>query len=229
MWKNQNVPGLDLNSRTLQNFAIWLGPWWQTNLYRIPFLAHPDFARTTKRWLKRYIRPRKYNAIPFHLPKGTVREAAHSKVADILYNPFSWEEHDLSQPDQLPCPCKELLKTHPGLDNIDGHICGTLDQIRVATELYNCFPIWTVTLRCFPPSRTSLKPQQVHFRSGWRNMVIPVMTLPEFSSFLQEQWSLHLQSLATSTSTDSWSYFPVESDSWRTGSHPSCWSSKPEC
>ena len=161
---------------------------------QIPFLAHPEFARTTKRWLKRYIRPRKYNAIPFHLPKGTVREAAHSKVADILYNPFSWEEHDLSQPDQLPCPCKQLLKTHPGLDNIDGHICGTLDQLELppALQLLSHMNSYSTV---FPTKQNFIEATTDAFQKWLKKHGYPSHDIAEFPSFLQEQWSLHLQAL----------------------------------
>ena len=102
-------------------------------------------------------------------------------------------------------------------------------SIRVATSLTTALPHEQLTLRCFPPSTTSLKPQQMHFRSGWKKHGYPSHDIAEFSSFLQEQWSIHLQALQQVPRLTVESYFPVESDSWRTGSHPSCWSSKPEC
>ena len=161
---------------------------------QIPFLAHPDFARTTKRWLKRYIRSRKHNAIPFHLPKGTVREAAHSKVADILYNLFSWEEHDLSQPDQLPCPCKELLKTNPGLENIDGHICGTLEQLKLppALQLLSHMNSYSTV---FPTKQNFIEATTGALQKWLKKHGYPSHDTVEFPSFLQEQWSIHLQAL----------------------------------
>lgn len=93
--------------------------------FQIPFLSPMNF-KTTKRWIKRFLRARKQLGIVFHLPKCIVREAAHSKVAALLYNPFAWSEYDLSQPEPLPCPCQKILVHHPRLENIEGHICGTL-------------------------------------------------------------------------------------------------------
>ena len=83
--------------------------------FQIPLLSQPNFTKRMKRWIKRFLRIRKELAIPFHLPKCTVREGAHQKVADVLYNPFAWGEFDLLQPQSLPCPCKNMLKRHPDL------------------------------------------------------------------------------------------------------------------
>lgn len=66
---------------------------------QIPFLAQSNFSETMKRWLKRFLRQRKDLGIPFHVQKCNIRAAAHSKVADILHNPFNWQDYHLSQID----------------------------------------------------------------------------------------------------------------------------------
>ena len=136
---------------------------------QLPFLAHPDLSRTMKRWLKRFLRPRKANGIPFQLPKRNIREGAHSKwmqVADISDNPFNWEQYDLSQPATIPCPCKTLRDNHPKLENIDGHIWLHWTSLNYPHR-YNCCHRSTAIRQSFLPSKISLKQRLPRFRHGY--------------------------------------------------------------
>lgn len=164
---------------------------------QIPFLAHPDCSKTMKRWLKRYLRPRKANGIPFHLPKCNIREAAHSKVADILYNLFNWEEQDLSKPDTLPCPCQQHLQTHTNLENIEGHICATLDQLNLPSSLQLLSHINSYST-VFPTKENFIEATTTALQKWLRKHGFPMRDIADFHTCLQVQWSQHLQDLNNS-------------------------------
>ena len=98
----------------LKRIAKFRNMTWPTQTqkpFQIPLLSQPNFSKKMKRWIKRFLRTKKELAIPFHLPKCTIREGAHPKVADALYNPFAWEDYDLLQPKMLPCSCHNKEET----------------------------------------------------------------------------------------------------------------------
>ena len=161
---------------------------------QIPFLAPPNFAKNLKRWLKRFLRTRKHLAIPFHLPKGTVREAAHTKVADALYNPFNWNEYDVFNFDTLPCPCETVLQQHPRAENIEGHICATLDQFELPSQLRILQHINSYST-VFPTKGTYLEDTVQSFKKWLKKHGLPIHDLDDFRTFLENEWSSHLRDL----------------------------------
>ena len=189
--------------KNVAKFRNMTSPMMTERPLQIPFLAQSDFSKTMKRWLKRYLRPRKGNGIPFHLPTCNIREAAHSKVADTVYNSFNWKEHDLSQPATLPCPCQRLRDTHTRLENIDGHICATLDQFALPTSLQLLTHINSYST-VFPTKQKFIEAATTTFRTWLRKQ--------------NHSWHWRLSTVApTSTRTghhttfDSGPYFQTES------------------
>ncbi len=164
----------------------------------IPFLSQTNFAKTMKRWIKRFLRTRKDLAIPFHLPKCNVREGAHQKVADVLYNPFAWGDFDLSQPQLLPCPCKSMWARHRDLENIDGHICGTLDQLKLPASLQILQHINSYST-VYPIKDKYISDVTQRFQEWLHKHGFPSHDIGELSSFLQEVWTDHLQNMETTS------------------------------
>ena len=160
----------------------------------IPSLAPTNFAPTIKRWMKRFLRIRKHLAIPFHLPTCTVREAAHTKVADTLYNPFSWSEFDVFDPDSLPCPCQTIRKQHPRTENIEGHICATLDQFDLPQELKILESINSYST-VYPTKNTYIEAVTKTFQKWLKKHGLPLHDTDDFQTLLQELWSSHTREL----------------------------------
>ena len=151
-------------------------------------------AQTTKRWMKRFLRDRKQLGISFHLPKCNIREASHSKVADILYNPFAWNDCDLSQPQSLPCQCSHILGKHPQLENIDGHVCGALDPLELPDHLKILQQINSYST-VFPTKENYIQEVHEKFQKWLAKHGFPSHDVEKMLSFLQEQWDNHLQEL----------------------------------
>ena len=164
--------------------------------FQIPLLSQPNFSKRMKRWIKRFLRTRKELAIPFHLPKCTIREGAHPKVADALYNPFAWEDYDLLQPKKLPCSCHNTLKNHPELEHIDGHICGTLDQLRLPPDLQILRHINSYST-VFPTKEQYFTEVTKTLQKWLQKHGFPSHDIGTFTTFLQELWTDHLQTMDT--------------------------------
>ena len=162
--------------------------------FQIPFLAPSNFDQKVKRWLKRFLRTRKHVAIPFHLPKCNVREAAHTKVADALYNPFRWQDFDLFNPELLPCPCDKLLHQHTRLENIDGHICATLGQLDLPQQL-NILQSINSYSTVYPTKNTYMEEVTKTFQNWLKKHGFPTHDIDNFEILLQDLWSLHLEEL----------------------------------
>ena len=164
--------------------------------FQIPLLSQSNFSKKMKRGIKRFLRTRKELAIPFHLPKCTIREGAHPKVADAFYNPFAWGDYDLLQPQTLPCPCQNMLKKHPDLEHIDGHICGTLDQLRLPPNLQILRHINSYSTM-YPTKDQYLTDVTQSFKKWLQKHGFPPHDIGDFSSFLQELWTEHVQTMDT--------------------------------
>lgn len=152
---------------------------------QIPFLAPSNFAQNVKRWLKRFLRTRKHLTIPFHLPKCNVREAAHTKVADALCNPFSWQEFDLFNPESFPCPCTKILPQHQSLENIDGHICATLDQFHLPQQLQILQSINSYST-VYPTKVAYLEAVTKTFQNWLKKHGLAIHDVDNFQTFLQD-------------------------------------------
>ena len=146
--------------------------------FQIPLLSQPKFSKLMKRWIKRFLRTRKELAIPFHLP----------------YNPFAWEDYDLLQPKKLPCSCHNILKKHPELEHIDGHICGTLDQLRLPPDLQILRRINSYST-VFPTKDQYFTEVTKTFQKWLQKHGFPSHDIGKFTTFLQELWTDHLQTM----------------------------------
>ena len=180
-----------------------------------------------KRWLKRFLRPRKANGIPFHLPKRNIREGAHSKWQ--IFCTIRSTGNNMTFPNQLQYLAHvrhfatTILSWKKHWMDI---FCATLDQFELPTSLQ----LLSQIKRLFDSLSYQAK---FHWNSDYHasDMVtktwFPPHDIRDFRTFLQQQWS--------QTPTRNWtvtprlrveSYFQIESSSWRTSCHSSCRSSK---
>ena len=162
--------------------------------FQIPFLAPSNFAQNVKRWLKRFLRTRKHLAIPSHLPKGNVREAAHTKVADALYNPFNWRDFGVFNPETLPCPCEQLLQRHPRAESTDGHICATLDQFDLPIQLHILKSINSYST-VYPAKAVYIEEVTKTFQKWLKKHGFPIHDVDNIQTLLQDLWSSTLQEI----------------------------------
>ena len=164
---------------------------------QLPFLAHPDFSRTMKRWLKRFLRPRKANGIPFHLPKRNIREGAHSKWQ--IFCTIRSTGNNMTFPNQLQYLAHvrhfatTILSWKTLMDIFALHWTSLNYPHR-----YNCCHRSTAIRQSFLPSKISLKQRLPRFRHGYENMVFLHMILEISERFFNnnglntyKNWTVH--------------------------------------
>ena len=160
----------------------------------VPFLAFPEFKIEVKKFLKSIISEARHHLLPFHIPSGTVREAAHPSIQTSLWNFRSWLQR-FSDPDfridELTCPCQELLLLHPHLTTIDGHVASSASLLTTTPRL--CALFSANTKSCYFPSKTFYIESTQHIFDSWlRNHGLPKYFQQSWTRFIESIWQNHL-------------------------------------
>ena len=136
-------------------------------------------------------------AIPFHLPSKTFVEAKLRSVSKEMFNAHQWLETFKKYPSQNFCKCAEVLKQHPHLKTVDGHIASPAVLLRC--------PKAVSRMLSFSGSCTFF-PSKVFFLSTSSKMVerwadhhsLPRgLVVESWRCFVEEQWPKHLDDVHT--------------------------------
>ena len=159
----------------------------------VPFLAHSKFRAFVVGWL-RDVRCRFLDALlPFHLPSKSVVEGSHQSVGKLLFSFQTWLKRFESSPGKSFCMCEEVLKQHPHLETIDGHIASPAEKLSMSSHLRKLVEFSAKTM-VFPSKQVFLKTTLKLVRKWACIHKFPVHEIVvDWERFVEEQWPMHLQ------------------------------------
>ena len=104
-------------------------------------------------WLRKFVLEHKEIAVPFHLPSAKVQEAANPSLSTALWNWRQAAEHWTPQTDfrDLSCSCDSMLKKHPLLETLDGHIASGIEQLTFTSTRLQALYQWANAQATFYP------------------------------------------------------------------------------
>ena len=167
--------------------------------FSIPFLSHDGFTRSLKLFLRSLIITYKAHGIPFHLASSSPRETSHQQLGKRLFNFNSWmNQVDDTCPQQSWCQCRSILRRHPNLELVDGHIASSASKLSVSAHL---MPILTAnqTSTFFPAKRFYVDNSVETFRRWLIHHGLPQHLTSRWLSFVDQEWPHHCKHLADHT------------------------------
>ena len=158
----------------------------------VPFLAHSKFPTFVVRWLRDVRSQFQDVLLPFHLPSKTVVEGRHQSVARLLFSFKEWFQKFESFPGESFCNCQEVLRQHPELETVDGHVASPAERLSMSTHLKK-FVGYSAKTMVFPSKVLFLKVTLKVVQTWARIHKFPVREIKvQWERFVEEQWPMHL-------------------------------------
>ena len=134
--------------------------------------------------------------IPLHLPSSRIAEAAQPSIQKLAYNFKQWARKMSNiDPTSLPCCCSQLLRSHPDLQLVDGHVACSASLLSVSKEITPCFKFSSKST-VFADWGTF---QRLYYKriSAWFSAQgFPQAVFQEFwNQVLVQEWQLHERAL----------------------------------
>ena len=166
---------------------------------RLPFLAHPEYRSRMAAWLRKFVLEHKEIAVPFHLPSAKVQEAANPSLSTALWNWRQAAEHWTPQTDfrDLSCSCDSMLKKHPLLETLDGHIASGIEQLTFTSTRLQALYQWANAQATFYPHTSQVLTCSAQALKKWadKHGLPSRQLLKQFEQFFDSQISSHKQFL----------------------------------
>ena len=157
----------------------------------LPFLCHPSFKKEVQAWLKKHITMAKHLIIMLHMPTTRVIEAKHQSIKKLLFNQNKWMKEFEKLGTQEPmCSCKEMLKAHPLLETVRGHIASPAALLRVPLHIRDMLS-HSANNMIFPSKSRYIESTEDTLKTWIAHHQLPPSLSEDWKSFISDQWKKH--------------------------------------